>query len=84
MRPIRSAEEVVTGVFMTKADIRRLFRTGSDRASEIFNRADAIDRDEIKFRVFEDRVRTTSVCQVLGITLDELKRAYCNTPQRET
>ena len=77
----KTVEEIANSMFMSKADIRKMFRFGSDRAKAIFDRADLIDAEEIRYRVFDDRVRTTSVCKVLGITVEQLKKAYCNTPK---
>lgn len=78
MKRTRTPEEILSSPFMTKTDIKRILHVGSDKAYDIFTTADDIDSRELEYRVFYDKVRTTSVCRVLGVTVEQLKRAHCN------
>lgn len=74
MSRLKTLEEIASQPLMSKADIRKLMHCGAAKAKEIFDLADIIDRAELRYRVFDYKVRTSSVCRVIGLTEEELKK----------
>lgn len=75
MSRLKTLAEIVDQPFLTKADIRKILRCGSEKAREVFELAEQIDVSELAYRVFDYKVRTASVCRVIGIPHEELKKS---------
>lgn len=75
MSRLKPLTEVVNQPWLTKSEIRKLFKCGYNRANEIFNAAAEVDENEVMFRPFDYRVRTKTVLSLLGITEEEMKKS---------
>lgn len=51
--------------FMYLADIKKEFHIGYKKAKELFEMAEKLDEAELRFRVFENRVRRDSVYRIV-------------------
>lgn len=74
MRRIRSPEEMLRIGYLTIADIQRVFGISYYRARDVYKYAFEIDKGELKYHIFPDKVRMTSVCKVIGVSLNTLQK----------
>lgn len=74
MQRLKTKEEILDSQFVSKADIKKLFGIGSERANKIYKLADEIDNADLKYRIFDNRVRITSMCKVVGISINLLQK----------
>lgn len=54
--------------FMTVTDIKRMLHIGHTYAKKIYDLAEEIDEDELKYRVLPHKVRRSSVERILTET----------------
>lgn len=79
MRKKRSREELISKPFLNITDISRLLDVSWNKADRIFILADKIDHEELKdMRIEPTRVRITSVCKVIGMSLNTLRKLVEN------
>lgn len=76
MSRLKTLPELVNQPLMTKADIRRVFRVGTIKAKNLFDRAATIDDAILPFgRPFDNKVRTKTILTLLGIEDEEMKKS---------
>lgn len=73
MMRIKSREEIALQFYLNKADIAKLWQLSFVKASKVYNLAKEIDDKELKYHPEETKVRMTSVCKVMGVSLRVLK-----------
>lgn len=71
-RKVKSRSDILQQVYLTKKDIQVLMKVSYPVAVRTFDHALEIDKSEMKFRPWEKRVRTQTVCKVCGITVEQL------------
>lgn len=76
----KSREQILEQFYLSKEDIRVLFKIGYKKADETFKRADEIDEKELKeYRIERNKVRITTLCKVTGFTLNTLHKQIKST-----
>lgn len=79
----KTVREIATSFHVNVCEISRLFRFGRVMADKTFDKARAIDIDELRENYMDyNKVRLSSVLRVLGITDEELWRKI--PAERET
>lgn len=73
MQRLKTRQELGTQNYLNQSDIKRLLDVSPSTAHRIFKFADEID-SKMRFRVEPRKVRITSVCEVVGISLNTLRK----------
>ena len=68
----KTRKEISQQCYLTKTDISKLLDVTFERAVRIFNYANGID-NSLQYRVEPLKVRITSVCKIVGFTLEEIQ-----------
>ena len=66
---LKTREEISTQAYLTKADTSKLLQVSREKASRIYCFARAKDDEELKYIIEPTKVRLTSVCKVIGMTV---------------
>lgn len=74
MQRKKSREEVLGQAYLNRRDIQKLLAVPYRQASRIYGLAMEIDRERLKYRCYENKVRMQSVLEVSGISLNMLTR----------
>jgi len=75
MKRKKTRIELANSFFLNCAEISRLFELSKAVTTKVFGKAQALDKQELKDNYLDsEKVRLTSVLQVLGITAEELER----------
>lgn len=79
MQKKRTRAELISKPFLNITDISRLLDVSWYKAEKIYTLADKIDHEELKgMRIEPTRVRITSVCKVIGMSLNTLRKLVEN------
>lgn len=73
MQRLKGRTEIATQIYLTQSDIKKLLDVSPARAKRIYQFADSIDKN-LKYRVEPRKVRITSVSEVIGISLNTIKK----------
>ena len=73
MQRLKSRNEIANQIYVSKADIKKLLKVAPAKAKRIYGYANEIDK-KMKYRIEPRKVRITSVAEVVGMSLDTLKR----------
>lgn len=65
-------EELANEPYLKKSQIKKLFNLSTGDTNKVFEKASELDDREL-FRA-ETKVRTKSVCKVIGYEVDEIKK----------
>lgn len=77
---VKTREELLTQAFLNRSEISKLLCVPYKAASKIYEMADKIDQECLKeFRIYDTKVRITSVCKVAGISLNTLQKQIKST-----
>ena len=72
---------------LNKTEIATLFRVSKSKANKIFEICDKLD-DEYPYRIDKTRVKTSTACKVVGVTMKQLLMQIAieenNTIERES
>lgn len=71
---IKTRQQIANQLYLTKTDIQRLLGVSQYKARQIYDLADGIDKDELKYRIEPTKVRLTSVSKVTGLSLNLIKK----------
>ncbi|WP_102341274.1 hypothetical protein [Galactobacillus timonensis] len=74
MIPRKTRQQIANQLYLTKTDIQRLLGVSQYKARRIYDLADGIDTEELKYRVEPTKVRLTSVSKVTGLSLNLIKK----------
>ena len=64
MQRVKTDLDVVKTGYANKSELSRLFCISYETSDRIFNIAKEIDKKELKWLVYDTKVRVTSACQV--------------------
>ena len=79
MKRIRSREELISKPYLSKTEIGRLLDVSWAKAERIFCLADKLDFEDLKdMRIEPTKVRITSVCKVIGMSINTLQKLVDN------
>lgn len=71
--------ELIDEVYLQQTHISTLFKVPISVAHKVYLKAKEIDQCELKYFIYENRVRTNSVCKVLGVNLNTLQKQIKST-----
>lgn len=74
MRPSRTRQQIANQLYLTKTDIQRLLGVSQQKAVRIYDLANQIDAEDLKYRVEPTKVRITSISKVTGISVNLMKK----------
>ena len=76
MQRLKNRNEIANQIYVSKADIKKLLEVAPATAKRIYGYADEIDKNDekMKYRIEPRKVRITSVAEVVGMSLNTLKR----------
>lgn len=74
MQRKKSREEVLGLTYLNRRDIQKLLAIPYRQASKIYAHAMEIDKEELKYRIYDSKVRMQSVLMVSGVSLIFLTR----------
>lgn len=74
MQRKKTREEILAQQYLSKSDIHNLLIMPWATAVHVFQKAQELDDKTLKFRVYETRVRTSSVLKVTGLSYSLLER----------
>lgn len=72
MQRVKTDLDVVKTGYANKSELSRLFCISYETSDRIFNIAKEIDKKELKWLVYDTKVRVTSACQVMGKSYKQL------------
>ena len=73
MQRLKNRTEIANQTYLSKADIKKLLDVAPATAKRIYGYANEIDK-KMKYRIEPRKVRITSVAEVVGLSLNTLKR----------
>lgn len=71
---IKTRQQIASQLYLTKTDIQRLLGVSQYKARRIYDLADGIDAEELKYRIEPTKVRISSVSKATGISLNLIKK----------
>lgn len=74
MQRKKTRAELLAQQYLSKSDIRHLLMMPWATATHVYQKAQELDDKTLKFRVYETRVRTSSVLKVTGLSYSLLER----------
>ena len=76
MQRLKNRNEIANQIYVSKADIKKLLEVAPTTARRIYGYANEIDNNDekMKYRIEPRKVRITSVAEVVGLSLNTLKR----------
>ena len=79
MRKKKSRAELISQPYLNITDISRLLDVSWAKADRIFCLADQLDHEDLgQMRIEPTKVRITSVCKVIGMSLNTLRKLVEN------
>lgn len=76
----KSRKEISQQFYFSKADLKKLFGVSSRTAKRIFELANSLD-EGLTYRIEDTKVSLNSVCKVMGMTHDQIKRHCANSAE---
>lgn len=70
----KTRQQIANQLYLTKTDIQRLLSVSQYKARRIYDLADGIDAEELKYRIEPTKVRITSISKVTGISVNLMKK----------
>lgn len=70
----KTRQQIANQLYLTKTDIQRLLGVSQYKARRIYDLADEIDAEELKYRIEPTKVRISSVSKATGISLNLIKK----------
>ena len=74
MSPRKTRQQIANQRYLTKTDIQRLLGVSQQKAVRIYDLANQIDTEDLKYRVEPTKVRITSISKVTGISVNLMKK----------
>lgn len=79
MQRVKTREEISKQVFLNQSDIAKLLGISRPSAKRIYNYAKEIDNErDGKYVIEPTKVRITSVCKVIGQSLNTIQKLASN------
>ncbi len=73
MQRLKNRTEIANQTYLNQMDIKKLLDVSKPTAKRIYGYANEIDQ-KMKYRIEPRKVRITSVAEVVGLSLNTLKR----------
>ena len=70
----KTRQQIANQLYLTKTDIQRLLGVSQYKARRIYDLANNIDTEELKYRIEPTKVRISSVSKATGISLNLIKK----------
>lgn len=70
----KTRQQIANQLYLTKTDIQRLLGVSQQKAVRIYDLANQIDAEDLKYRVEPTKVRITSISKVTGISVNLMKK----------
>jgi hypothetical protein len=70
----KTRQQIASQLYLTKTDIQRLLGVSQQKAVRIYDLANQIDAEDLKYRVEPTKVRITSISKVTGISVNLMKK----------
>ena len=70
----KTRQQIANQLYLTKTDIQRLLGVSQYKARRIYDLANSIDTEELKYRIEPTKVRISSVSKATGISLNLIKK----------
>lgn len=70
----KTRQQIANQLYLTKSDIQRLLGVSQQKAVRIYDLANQIDAEDLKYRVEPTKVRITSISKVPGISVNLMKK----------
>ena len=70
----KTRQQIANQLYLTKTDIQRLLGVSQYKARRIYDLANQIDAEDLKYRVEPTKVRITSISKVTGISVNLMKK----------
>lgn len=70
----KTRQQIANQLYLTKTDIQRLLGVSQYKARRIYDLADEIDAEELKYRIEPTKVRISSISKATGISLNLIKK----------
>lgn len=83
MQRKKSREEVLGQAYLNRRDIQKLLALPYRQASKIYDHAMEIDKEKLKYRIYDTKVRMQSVLEVSGVSLSMLTRQIQTETERK-
>lgn len=84
MQRTKSREEILTQIYLTKTDIKRLLQISYGSSVRVYKAAEKLDIEQLReFRIEPTKVRITSVCKVTGISFNMLEKQIKSASSRQ-
>lgn len=74
MIPRKTRQQIANQLYLTKTGIQRLLGVSQQKAVRIYELANQIDAEDLKYRVEPTKVRITSISKVTGISVNLMKK----------
>lgn len=74
MIPRKTRQQIANQLYLTKTDIQRLLGVSQQKAVRIYDLANEIDAEDLKYRIEPTKVRITSISKVTGISVNLMKK----------
>lgn len=74
MIPRKTRQQIANQLYLTKTDIQRLLCVSQQKAVRIYDLANQIDAEDLKYRIEPTKVRITSISKVTGISVNLMKK----------
>ena len=74
MIPRKTRQQIANQLYLTKTDIQRLLCVSQQKAVRIYELANQIDAEDLKYRIEPTKVRITSISKVTGISVNLMKK----------
>lgn len=83
MQHKKSREEVLGMAYLNRKDIQTLLSIPYKQAARIYDHAMEIDREKLKYQIYDTKVRMQPVLAVSGVSLSMLTRQIQTEAERK-
>ena len=74
MQKKKTRAEIAAQPYQSKSDIQHLLLVSWNTATRIYQKANELDDKELKYRIMDNRVRTSSVMKVTGLSYNMIEK----------
>lgn len=74
MQRKKTRAELIAQPYQSKSDIRHLLMVSWNTAARIYQKAEELDDKTLKYRIYDTRVRTSSVLKVTGLSYNLIEK----------
>lgn len=78
-----SRRECLAKTDLNRTEIATLFRISRSNACRLFDEAEKLDIRDYAYRIDDTRVKTSTVCKLTGVTINQLRIQIAIEEERE-